>query len=172
MINISEKCLNEIIFANENLKYWLKKFGIKRKSDIVKLYSSVGSKWLNDYLKKTKYECNCKNLIAEMINLQLTKQKKYSNKTVFRMEDNFEGNFLKWNNNTNIIELPYFLSTSKDNWDNKKYVIEIKTSLKSESVDLLNFGIISTEKEILFPLKSKFEIKSISGNLIKLNEVN
>ena len=172
-MGIPEKCLTEIIFDGKNLEYWLGKFEIKRESNILKLYSSIGSKWLNDYLKYKVSECDCKNFIIKMINSQLKKQKKYSNKIIFRMDDYFEENFLKWDfKEVNIIELPYFLSTSKENWNNKKYVIEIKTSLRSKSVDLLNFGIDTSEKEILFPLNSKFLIKSRGNKFIKLEEIN
>tara|TARA_B100000809_G_scaffold264856_1_gene321893 strand:- start:1605 stop:2123 length:519 start_codon:yes stop_codon:yes gene_type:complete len=172
-MEIPEKCLNEIIFDGKNLKFWLKTFKIEHESDIVQLYSSVGSKWLNDYLKQKRSDCNCQNFIIKTINSQLKKQKKYSNRIVFRMDDYFEDNFLKWNlKKTNIIELPYFLSTSKENWNNKKYIIKIKTSRQSKGIDLLNFGIDTSDMEVLFPLNSKFEIKSIINNFIELEEIN
>jgi len=170
---ISENCLSEIVFNGKNLENCLKEFHIERESDILNFYSSIGSKWLNDYLKQKPNGSDCKNFIIKMINSQLKIQKNYSNKIIFRMDDYFEDNFLKWScKQTNIIELPYFLSTSKENWNNKKYVIEIKTSLRSKSVDLLNFGIDTSEKEVLFPLNSRFLIKSRVGNFIKLEEIN
>jgi hypothetical protein len=173
IMKIPENCLSEIIFDGKNLEYWLENFKIESEANILKLYSSIGSKWLNGYLKHKNPECTCKDFIIKMINSQLKKQINYSNKIIFRMDDYFEDNFLKWNcNQTNIIELPYFLSTSKENWNNKKYVIEIKTSLRSKSVDLLNFGIDTSEKEVLFPLKARFLIKSRVDNFIKLEEIN
>ena len=172
---INEFCLNQIIFGNKDLKFWLKHLRIKTEKDFIKFYTSVGANWLNEQLKKGSISKNqCVSFFTKKINSQLSSQKSYNDRIVYRMENNLENNFIKmWNIKTDIINLPYFLSTSKENWNNKTYTIEIITSNKSKGVDLEIFGINNGEKKILFQTNSKFRVLNFDEEnyYMKLKEI-
>lgn len=88
------------------------------------------------------------------------------------MENSFEENFLDKLDKNNNVEIPFLLSTSKDDWKNRNHTIEIKTLNQSKSVDLELFGIFSSELEVLFPTNTKFKLLSINNNYVKMEEIN
>jgi hypothetical protein len=88
------------------------------------------------------------------------------------MEDYFEENFLNKIDANNNIEIPFLLSTSKEDWKNRKHTIEMKTLNQSKSVDLELFGIFSSELEVLFQTNTKFKLLSVKGSYVKMEEIN
>ena len=113
---------------------------------------------------------------VKFLSKTLTKLPSYNDKVVFRMDSpgNIE-DVLYWfkKNITKSIELPFFLSTSKMQWDcNVKW--QIKT-LRQESKGKCLFNLSSnpSEEEVLFDVGAKFKITSIDNeNVIHLEEVN
>jgi hypothetical protein len=172
---ISNSCLKEIIFDNKNLEYWLKILKINNEKDFIRFYTSIGSGWLNNKLKNNSKSQNyCVSRITEIINSQLVLKQSYNNKVVFRMENNLNANFIQMcNKKTKVINLPYFLSTSKENWKNKTYTIEIITAKNSKSVDLRFFDINNNENEVLFQTNSRFKVLNFikTESYLKLKEL-
>lgn len=169
---IKRKHLNEIVFDNNTLSYYLKNLKANKEIDFIKLYTQVFSDWLNRYLRSEEKNCECKNYIISCINSKLNKQKKYNKRIVYRMENHFKENFLDKLDANNNIEIPFILSTSKKDWKNREYTLEIKTLNRSKSVDLELLGIFSSELEVLFPTNTKFKLLSIKNNYVKMEEIN
>jgi hypothetical protein len=169
---IKKQYLNEIIFCNITLGDYLKNSELDKDIDLIRLYTKDFSDWINHYLRSGKKNCECKNYIISCINSNLNKQIKYNKKIVYRMENSFEENFLDKLDKNNNVEIPFLLSTSKDDWKNRNHTIEIKTLNQSKSVDLELFGIFSSELEVLFPTNTKFKLLSINNNYVKMEEIN
>lgn len=136
---------------------------------VILAYTGSYSKWLNWDLRDSELtKCNCKKEFIKRLNNSLDKVKSFDNSTVYRMDSPFEDSekMLTWFNSKIdcVFKIPYFLSTSKEDYKNSEIVWEIKT-LPNNSLgkDISNLTNNKNELEVLFRTDSCFKIKGIDA---------
>lgn len=140
-------------------------------------YTARNSSWINRRLREGERLDLKQILFAEKLNASLNKMPSFNNNFAYRMDSQLNEEvviswFKKKINCT--FNIPYFLSTSKDNWGSNCEIWKIKT-LESNSFgkDISNLTQNPLEKEILFKQHSKFRIDNVdSNNMVILSEIN
>lgn len=137
------------------------------------------SSWINRPLRDGHpFDNVCKEEFANRLDKSLDKLPPYVGENVFRMDSplGLKEDVCLWfkKNIGSIVNVPYFLSTSKDNWENTEIIWDIQTmGTNSKARDLRLITNNDTEKEVLFKRNSSFMIMSVDeeSGIIKLNEV-
>ena len=134
------------------------------------------SSWVNFPLRNSHDLPPCQNYFAEGLDQSLSKLPSFNDEIVYRMENSLgEKNVaLNWfrKNKGSVVELPYFLSTSKVKWSSTEMTWEIKTLDKgSKAKDLNLITNNKTEQEVLFQRNSLFEITNVNRKIVEMKEV-
>jgi hypothetical protein len=137
------------------------------------------SSWINLPLRNGyPLETECKKYFADCLDNALDKVPCFNDRYVFRMDTPIgsKQNLLDWfkNNIGNIVTTPYFLSTSKVNYENAEitwYIKTLKTESKARDLELLTNNAI--EKEVLFKRDAFFKILKVdhAEGVVKMEEV-
>jgi hypothetical protein len=139
------------------------------------------SSWINQPLRNGQLlDSICKEKFAENLDKSLNKLPPFNCENVFRMDDSPLGTaqeICSWfkKNIGKVIIIPYFLSTSKENWDNTEITWKIKTmQANSNARDLQLITNNDIEKEVLFKRYSSFKIISVNENtgIIEMEETS
>lgn len=133
----------------------------------IKSYTGEFSAWINEDLRNgIELSCNCKKVFRTGLNIALSGLQSFDNQTIYRMDlpggDVFTT--LNWFKKRigQSFETPYFLSTSKDNFQNTDIIWIIKTlATDSKGKDISNLSTSLAEKEILFQTESCFKILGV-----------
>jgi len=142
-------------------------------------YTGSYSSWLNAGLRNGRdFDTKCQRYFASKLTLALDKLPCFNDEYVFRMDSplGLKGQLAKWfnGNKGRVIHLPYFLSTSKDNYENSDITWHIKTMKNNSTArDLALVANNDTEREVLFKRDCFFQIGSIDGEtgIIEMQEV-
>lgn len=142
-------------------------------------YTGSYSSWLNSNLRNgLPLDTECKKYFAKRLTDALNKLPSCNNNTVFRMDtpSDEKRTVLNWFNRNigKTVRTPYFLSTSKDNYNNTNIVWKIKTlETNSFGKDLNLLTNNKVEKEVLFKCNAYFEIQSVdkTKGIIEMQEV-
>jgi hypothetical protein len=142
-------------------------------------YTGSYSSWLNnDWRNGWSFDSKCKQYFAERLNLALDKLPCFNDEYVFRMDSPMgtKDQVIKWFHNQikQVIHVPHFLSTSKDNYENTEITWHIKTmSNNSMARDLALLTNNKVEKEVLFKNDCYFQIVNINSEkgIIDMEEV-
>lgn len=128
-------------------------------------YTGSSSSWLNaDRRNGEPYNSLCKELFAEGLEYALNKLPVYEGECI-RMEGYDAGHFKWFKNNIGItIRIPYFLSSSKDDYNNTVIVWRIKTHSNGSGRDISLISNNSHEHEILFNRNSRFCVVGINDD--------
>lgn len=143
-------------------------------------YTSTFSNWINhNYRNGQELDTDCKKEFSNLLDNALKKLDSFDDDVVYRMDSPYpeKQEVFKWfkSKKESVIEVPNYLSTSKDNFDNSPIVWKIKTLLaNSKGKDISELTNNRFEKEVLFERNSCFYIKEIdeSSSMIFLEEVN
>lgn len=135
-------------------------------------YTGSWSSWINSDLRNgTKITEDAKDLFIAAENTSLDKVSSVDGNIVYRM-DNPSGatqKMLQWFSDRidTVINVPYFLSTSKDDYK-KTPIIWVISTLKENSrgKDILHISNNRYEKEVLFAPGSKSIINEVKDNHI------
>lgn len=132
---------------------------------LILAYSSHLGKWINAEYKGLKAPSECMSDVAFALNQALTKMPTYG-LDVFRMNlyVGDEQEELRWfkSKTGNTFNVPFFLSTSKENWKNCKVVWKIRTlTVDSFGKDISRLCQVPSEKEVLFMQNAKFLINDV-----------
>lgn len=139
------------------------------------------SSWINGSLRSGRqFDTQCQQYFADKLNEALSKLPCFNDKKVYRMDepltDDIEQVFSFFEkNNGKVMRTPYFLSTSKDNWENTSLTWDIKTLQEdSKARDLSLITNNNTEKEVLFKGDSYFKIKGVNrgSKIVFMEEVS
>ncbi len=138
------------------------------------------SKWINQPLRDgNKFDNSCKEYFANSLGKALDKLPIFNSQKVYRMDSPLgeKNQVMHWfeKNNKKIVQTPYFLSTSKNNWNNTDITWHITTmKTNSNARDLFLITNNATEKEVLFKRNSFFKITKVNCDegIIEMNEVN
>ena len=137
------------------------------------------SSWVNGPLRYgSELDTYCKQFFADRLDNVLNKIPSFNDNYVYRMDspDGSKEQILKWfkKNVGAIIQIPFFLSTSKENWENTEVIWRIKT-LKSGSKgkDLTLLTNNRSESEVLFKMNSYFKILDfeITNGIVEMEEI-
>lgn len=142
-------------------------------------YTGSYSSWLNSESRNGRdFDTECKRYFANGLTLALDKLPYYNDEYVFRMDSPLgtKEQIIEWFNahKKGIICVPYFLSTSKDNYENSEITWHIKTMKNnSKARDLALITNNDTEKEVLFKRDCFFRIVSVDSEsgIIEMVEV-
>lgn len=134
------------------------------------IHTGSFSSWINQPLRSGfSLDSKCKERYAMELENSLSKLPPHNNELVFRM-DSPDGDkeevfaWFKYNINK-VFRVPYFLSTSKDNWGSTDVIWRIKTKNEdSQARDLAYLTNNKSEKEVLFKRNTFFEIKKVHEN--------
>ena len=131
-------------------------------------YTGSSSRWLNSDLRNNVVVRNvCKQLYIDNLNNSLDKVAPFNNGIVYHMDSPSaeDVEILDWFESKigRKFKIPFFLSTSKEDYKNSPIVWEIET-LKKESYgkDISNITNNKYEYEVLFRTESCFEIKRVN----------
>lgn len=162
------------------VKTWEDKGFSKEEAFILILYIGFSSCWINTRLNNRKIKSDpLHKLVVEHLDFILTKLNPANELTVYRKdkhkkkEDSF-----KWftKNSKCIIQTPWFLSTSIDDFDSSEVVWKIKTLPTDKTKSRLVYPIYNhgNEKEVLFQRDACFLVKEVGleGNklIVTLDE--
>jgi hypothetical protein len=134
---------------------------------LILAYTSGASRWLNRETREgDPYGSKCKAYFAHCLEETLKKIPSFDGQTIYRMEifTRNTNEVLLWfkNHRSKTMRLPYFLSSSKENFDNCELVWEIETlNHGSKARDIHNLTNNRSEKEVLFQHDSKFLIQDV-----------
>lgn len=143
---------------------------------LILAYSSHLGKWINAEFRRLEEPSECMSAVAFALNRALSKMPSYG-LDVFRMNlyvlDALEE--LRWFKGKvgNVFNVPYFLSTSKENWNSGKVVWKIQPlTVNSLGRDISNLCQVPSEKEVLFLQNAKFLIDDvdIDNSIVYLTE--
>ena len=133
----------------------------------IKTYTGSCSSWVNSEKRNGQpHFSECKKNYADGLEIALRKLPAFEG-TVWRMEEaDEEFRKFKWfkKNIGLTISIPYFLSTSKENWDNSPMIWNINTINKGSGRDISSIANDPQEQEVLFLPKSKFRIKGVAND--------
>lgn len=167
-------------YKNGKTDYASKHIGIKENNltdcEALSILSYTGSlsKWINSDLRiGNKVECACKIVFIENLDHSLSQLNPFNNRVVFRMDSPSDTDcVLIWfNENKGIkVNVPYFLSTSKNVFDTHNDVTwEIMTMhRKSLSRDISNISNNKNEEEVVFKANSYFIIEKVNFETKKI----
>lgn len=132
---------------------------------LILAYSSHLGKWINAAYRGLNTPSECMKEVAFALNQALTKMPTYG-LDVFRMNLYVadEQEELTWFKSKvgKTFNVPFFLSTSKENWKNCKVVWKIQTlSEDSFGKDISRLCQVPSEKEVLFMQNVKFLISDV-----------
>ena len=142
-------------------------------------YTGSASSWINSELRSGKTPlCICKQSYIHYLDKSLEKIAPSKNPIVYRMDSPYGDTkeVLKWfkKNKNKVINIPYFLSTAKEDYNNSPIVWKINTlSQNSYGKDISNLTNNKTELEVLFMRNAKFKIVNVdyASSIIFLSEV-
>lgn len=142
-------------------------------------YTSSFSRWINiNYRNGQEPDTNCKKEFSNLLDNALKKLDGFDDEIVYRMDSPYpeKKEIFKWfkSKKGSVIEVPNYLSTSKENYDNSPIVWKIKTlSANSKGKDISELTNNKFEKEVLFERNSCFYIKEIDelSSIIYLEEI-
>jgi len=142
----------------------------------VLFFTSDGSDWINKLLRNNDILNELEDLYKHLLLNSLNKIHSFSDKKVYRM-DSPHGDYneiLKWfkAKKQEGINIPYFLSTSKENWNSSPIIWEITTMNQSLGKDISNLSQVSSEKEVLFTCNSSFQVIDVRDNVVYMEETN
>ncbi|MBA9078189.1 ADP-ribosyltransferase [Rufibacter quisquiliarum] len=129
--------------------------------------ASKTSSWVNHDLRNgNTHKRADKILYSEYLSFVLNKIPPFNNALAFRMETEVSDDeeVLNWFESKmgRTFVLPYFLSTSKEDWGNDQLVWQIQTLPKNSLArDISNLTNNPPEQEILFNKGAKFLIKGV-----------
>jgi hypothetical protein len=133
-------------------------------------YTGGTSRWINTAIKRAE-KSQCKENYATGLDTALSKLPPYLNQRVYRMELN--AGELTSNEQLNMFEgkigqifsVPFYWSTSKENFHNSELTFVIATGKAvSQSSDISQLTNNTTEREVLFGRTSKFRIVKVDYN--------
>ncbi len=138
------------------------------------------SSWINQPLRDgNAFDSVCKEEFATRLDNSLDKLPPFADKNVFRMDSpsGIKVEVCSWfkENIGSIVNVPYFLSTSKENWESTEVTWDIQTmKSNSKARDVCLITNNDTEKEVLFKRNSTFMILSVNedSGTIQLKEVD
>lgn len=145
-------------------------------------YTTSCSDWINIGIRYKQEMTICKKYYADFLDESLDKISQCSKEYIFRMDSPDQDQIQSWKKKRigDTINIPHFLSTSKENWDEESTSTEwiiwrIKTlELNSKARDISNVTNSREEKEVLFKRNSCFMIEAINidSKLIDLIEID
>lgn len=147
-------------------------------------YTGSMSQWMNSELRNSKKVlCECKKAVISELDKSLSKIPSFTSEIVYRMDGGCGGleEEVEWFKKQvgKIIRIPYFLSTSKDDYKNSDIVWIINThNSQSHARDVSELTNVASEKEVLFSRNSTFKIIDVELNedmsklYIHLEELN
>lgn len=143
-------------------------------------YTGSYSSWINQPLRAGQLlKSICKTRFAEILEKSLDKLPSFNCNYVYRMDspDGLSQEVITWFKKiiNKIVKVPYFLSTSKDNWESTDIVWKIKTmQANSNARDLHLLTNNCTEKEVLFKRNSYFKVLSVNekNGIIEMEETD
>jgi hypothetical protein len=179
------ECLEIKTFAEITLKNSIEnkinvqKYNLsKLEAQLIQSYTAMNSNWINSDLRRHGFNnCSCKSDVQNLINSGLNNIPRFINNIVYRMEPEnlYETiDIKKWYKSRigKLIKAPFFLSTSKDKWEDRSIVLKIETSSNSNGRDLSKININTSEKEVLFNSGTLFKIINVNEQHIELQEIN
>jgi|GEM_PF-5013371 len=143
-------------------------------------YTGGASSWINSELRLGEIANSpCKQSYINLLDKSLEKVSQFQNGIVYRMDTphSEKDKVLNWFGNKigSTINIPYFLSTAKEDYKSSPIVWEIRT-LKQYSCakDISNLTNNEYELEVLFSRDSRFKITRVdkSSSLVYLTEVS
>lgn len=154
---------------------------IDEQSFCIYSYTSSCSNWINGDIRNKKKLSICKELYAQYLDKSLDKIPSHNERHIFRMDTPDEYQIQKWKKTKvgEIIHIPYFLSSSKENWDvestDRSWIVwKIKIlASNSKARDISNLTNLDEEQEILFKRNSYFKVETVNigQKVIELIEV-
>tara|TARA_R110000751_G_scaffold307242_1_gene427846 strand:+ start:3420 stop:4070 length:651 start_codon:yes stop_codon:yes gene_type:complete len=171
---------NNVISEYQNIQ-GLEKKGLEKTEEFsIYQYTASFSNWINSSFRNDqKLDTNCKKEFANLLDNALKKLEGFDNEIVYRMDSPYasQKEVIKWfkAKKGNIIQVPNYLSTAKENYDNSHIIWKIKTlSKNSKGKDISDITNNKYEKEVLFERNSCFVIKEIDevNNIIHLEETD
>jgi hypothetical protein len=141
-------------------------------------YTARTSRWTNQHSRNSLMPDMDSIRVEHNILLDkvLDKLPPFSLGKVFRMEIgcyfNEDKELYKWleTKKGDVFHVPYFLSTSKDKWDERGLIWEINTSDDSNARDISDLTQNPGEREVIFKRGSNFKIDRISKNTVFVSE--
>jgi hypothetical protein len=129
-------------------------------------YTGSASSWVNEDLRQTGVQSTkCKELFSKHLEVVMSKLPSF-NGIAYRMDDpsGDKQDVLRWfkRNMGKKIQIPHFLSTAKEDYDNSPIVWQIQTlKAGSRGKDITECANNDVELEVLFSRNSKFLIENI-----------
>lgn len=140
-------------------------------------YTGSWSSWINSELRNGgNITIEAKSMFIQALNTSLDKVCSVKGDTVYRMDSpsGDTGQILDWfsKNIGKVINIPYFLSTSKDDYKNTPIAWVISTlEENSKGKDISHISNNKYENEVLFQPDSKFIINEVKDNYIYMTEI-